>query len=160
MKITRNTPDQLILERKPFWLPLLFIAVFLLFFGIGLFVFSEEPILGTVFMLLSPIGLVFAIIFGQRVQIILHRSAGTVTIQRRSLVRYKRTSLLLEEVKSVIVETSHMTNKDGTQTEVYRLAFDTVIGPRPVSKTYTNVGDPFDAAKIINDWLDSPPPQT
>ena len=60
MKVTRNTPDQLIVENNPIWLALFLTAFALVFIGIGFANLTTQPGMAAIFIIG---GLVFAVVF-------------------------------------------------------------------------------------------------
>lgn len=161
MKITRNTPDQLIIENNPLWLAI-FISVFsLVFVGIGLFTIRTEPGTGIAFLLGGLVmGGGFTTAFIRRTQLILDRPRNLVELRRKSLLGYHRRSWDLHDLDRALVETSH-----SSDTNTYRAALHFSggmdAGTHPVTLVYSSGSGARRAETAINDWLatlDSTPP--
>lgn len=154
MKVTRNIPDQLVIENRPWVLCLALIAGGLLFFGIGLSIFMSGELLGLLFMALSsiPFGLLFA--FARRVQVLFLKQQAKIVFRRRNLLGSSVVEHDLTEVSEAIVQTSKGSGDGGP---THRVAL--VIpkgqseGTYPLTLAYDNFGNHRAMAQTINQWL-------
>ena len=155
MKVTDETPEQLILENNPIWLAL-FVSIFgLVFFAIGLANLSADLTLGLAFMAGGlGIGIGFNMIFVRRTQLILDRPGNYVELRRRSWLGYSRMTWELRYLDRAIVETSHSGDSD---THRAALVFDGGMdaGTHPVTLVYSSGRGAERAQDAINGWLDS-----
>ncbi|MCX7558614.1 hypothetical protein OS190_03485 [Sulfitobacter sp. F26204] len=155
MKITRNTPDQLIIENNPIWLAVFVSAFAMVFVAIGLFNIGAEPVMGFAFI---GGGLFFGILFNlafiRRTQLILDGPRNLVELRRRGWLNYVSMTWELRYLDRAIVESSN--SGDST---TYRAAF--VInggmdaGTHPVTLVYSSGRGAKRAKDAINAWLDS-----
>lgn len=158
MKVTRHTPDQLILENNPIWL-VVFINLFaLIFIAVGLFTLPEELLIGLAFTLGGLlIAVAFNFAFARRTQLILDRTANRIELRRRSLLAYYRQIWTVEDVTGAILQTS-MSGDSPT----HRAALEIHVYGRdevhPVTLVYTSGAGPADAVTQINNWLNQPQP--
>lgn len=154
MKITRDTPDQLIIADVPWLLGIGLIIFILTFAGIGLAVFLQGEWMGLLFLLIGGgIGLLAFAAFVRRVQVICDRVAGTVTIRRKSLFGYSEVQHDLRHLSKAVLE-STTGSKGGT---LYRpvLVLDGGMskGRHPIVEAYTNMSGPGRAVDAVNSWL-------
>ena len=154
MKITRNIPEQLVIENRPWIISLALIAGGLLFFGIGLSIFLSGELMGLFFMMGSiiPFGLLFA--FARRVQVLFLKNEGKLIFRRRNLLGGSVVEHPLEEVGEAIVQTSRG-NSDGGPTHRVSLVFPKgqSVGTHPITIAYDNFSDHHGMADTINQWL-------
>ena len=158
MKITRNTPEQLIIANTP-WLLGIMLAVFILaFVAAGLAMVSQGVWAGLLFALLGGgIGLgVFAGLV-RRVQVILDRPTDTITLRTRSLFGYREVQHSLSSLDRAVLETSISSKGTSLYRPTLILASGMSAGPHPVIKVYTNTSGPERAVKAINTWLTTTP---
>jgi len=86
MKVTRNTPQQLIIANSPWLIGLLLTGFILIFVAVGLFLLSEGVWAGLVFAVFGGgIGFGAFAAFVRRVQLILDRPSDTITLRARSV---------------------------------------------------------------------------
>lgn len=153
MKITRDTPEQLIVESRP-----IFITVILLFMG---FIFLALTIgllwMGQIFGLAFLIGVIVSgiclFVFARRVQLIFNADSDTLTIQRKNMRSASVVVHQLSEVKRAILE---QTRSDSDT--LYRVTMEMTgqsVGMYPITTGYSNIGQHHDVADAINRWLDS-----
>ncbi len=150
MRVTRRTPDQLIVEDRP-WL--ITIALSVIFLGtVSLTVFliaaSEFLIALCISGFAAYIGL-FIAVFVQRIQVIFDRSAGTVTHRKRSLLRYREVVRPLGELDRAVCT--------GGDTKRPELVFGTGMsgGQHPITVSSVSGPGPERIAEAINDWLNT-----
>ncbi|SFR59006.1 hypothetical protein [Litoreibacter janthinus] len=152
MKVTRNIPEQLVIENRPWVISLALVAGGLLFIGIGLSIFLSGELMGLVFMGLGliPFGMLFA--FARRTQVLFLGPEGKVIIRRRSLLGGSTIEHRIDEVSEAIVQSS--TGDKGT---TYRVALSfphgQSAGIHPLTLVYDNFSDHRGMANIINSWL-------
>ncbi|MEW2912571.1 hypothetical protein [Leisingera sp. JC11] len=165
MKITRNTPEQLILSDTP-WLIGIMLAVFILVFaGAGLGMLSQGGDLvlpGLVFALVGGgMGALAFCLFVRRVQVILDRPGGSILIRRQSVFGYSRVEHRLADLSHAEVESTTSHGKGGTRT-LYRpvLVLDGGMsaGRHPVVEAYTSGRGAERLSDAINAWLPAESP--
>ena len=155
MKVTRNLPEQLIIENRPWVVSLALVAGWLLFFGIGLSIFLSGDLMGLIFMVASVVPVILLYFFARRTQVLFLGPQGTLTIRRKTLLGSSTVEHRLHEVDRAIVQTS--TSSDGGATYRVALVFPDgqSAGTHPLTLAYTNFGDHHAMADTINAWLDS-----
>ncbi|MEM9584638.1 MAG: hypothetical protein AAGA08_16125 [Pseudomonadota bacterium] len=151
MKITRHTPEHLIISENPIWIAVLLVFMGLVFLGFGLgLIFTGEWLgLFPVVMSLMPFGFLF--IFVRRVQVIFNGPEGTLTVQRKNLHRAFTVVHDLADVSEADLETSR-----GDKGAVHRVTLVLTgesAGRHPITQAYSNVGNHRGAADAINQWL-------
>ena len=160
MKVTRDTPDQLIIENNPLWLAILVSLFGLTFLGIGLANFGSDPGTGAIFALCGlGIAVGFNMIFIRRTQLILDRSRQLVELRRRSWFGYSRMTWDLRHLSGAIVQTSR---SGDTDTHRAALVFDGGMdaGTHPVTLVYSSGRGARRAKEAIDAWrarVDSTP---
>jgi len=86
MKVTRNLPQQLIVEDRPWLISLMLVAFILIFAAASIGAFAEGQLLGGVLLGLGAgIGGVAMFLFSRRVQVVFDRPSDTITIKRRTM---------------------------------------------------------------------------
>jgi hypothetical protein len=159
MKVTRNTPDQLIIADTPWLISIALTCFILIFVAAGLLAASEEPWFGFPFATIGAgIGAVAFWAFVRRVQVIIDRPANTLTIRRQSILGYQSVTHALSDLSRAVVETSVSNNRSsGSRTPMNRatLIFDTGMsaGAHPITEVYTSGQGASRAARAINTWL-------
>ncbi|WP_424977764.1 hypothetical protein [Leisingera sp. S232] len=165
MKITRNTPEQLILSDTP-WLFGIMLVLFILAFvgaGFGLASAGGENIFFGLFFALMGGGMGFAglCIFVRRVQVILDRPGGSIVIRRQSIFGYSKVEHRLADLSHAEVE-STTSRSSGRTRMLYRpvLILDGGMsaGRHPVVEAYTNGRGPQRLSDAINAWLPAESP--
>ncbi len=160
MKVTRNTPDQLILSNTP-WLIGIMLAIFILcFVGAGLFMATEggEGILFGLFFALCGGGLGFGAfcVFVRRVQVVLDRRKNSILIRRQSVFGYDAVEHELSSLSHAEVETTTST-RDGTTSKMHRpvliLEKGMSAGRHPIVEAYVSGRGAQRMADAVNDWL-------
>ena len=99
MKISRNTPDQLILDHIP-WQSAIFsgLGICLVVF-LGISYFPDEIFIGSVILAVGlAIGLFQFGLIVQRVQVIFDRAGGSVKIRQRGLFSYTQVTHDLSDI--------------------------------------------------------------
>ncbi len=149
MKVTRNTPEHLIVGENPIWVAVLTGGLAFLFTAIGVGLIMAGEWFGAMFFIGTFVGLLTMYVFVRRVQLIFDRQAGTLTIQRKNLNRAKQVVHPLEEVKGAELE------GNGNMLRVALVLTGQSAGRHPITQAYSNVGDHHGVAKAINDWLEA-----
>ncbi|WP_299083583.1 hypothetical protein [uncultured Ruegeria sp.] len=159
MKVTRNTPDQLILSNTP-WLIGIMLAIFILcFVGAGLFMAtegSEGVWFGIIFALFGG-GLGFGAfcVFVRRVQVILDRKSNSILIRRQSLFGYDSVEHELSNLSHAEVETTTST-RDRTTSKMHRpvliLEKGMSAGRHPIVEAYVSGRGAQRMVDAVNAW--------
>jgi hypothetical protein len=158
MKVTRNTPDQLIIADTPWLIGIMLVVFVLTFVAVGVFLISEGTWAGLLFIIAGG-GLGFGAfaVFVRRVQLIFDRPLQTITQRNRSLFGYSEVRHELPNLSHAILETS-TTSKGGL---LYRptLVLDAGMsaGHMPIVDIYTNTSGPKRIVDAINTWLGTNP---
>ncbi len=159
MKITRDTPDQLILENKPWVIGALMIFMFVVFTGAGLMaIASGEILFGALFALLG--GGVSAGCFAafvRRTMVIFDRPGGTINLRRKGVFGMTDVTHELRHLDRAVVQTSHSTDSDGHSSTTHRCAIilngGMSAGTHPLTLVYSSGSGADRAADAINRWL-------
>lgn len=153
MKITRNTPEQLIVENNPVWLAI-FVSVFgLIFFGVGLSQLGSQTGMALMFMAGGlGIGIGFNMIFIRRTQVILDHPRNLVELRRRSWLGYSSRTWELRYLDRAFVQTSRSGDTD-THRAVLDIGGGMDAGQHPITIVYSSGSGASRAETAINDWL-------
>ncbi|MBY5934555.1 hypothetical protein KUV51_16220 [Tateyamaria omphalii] len=146
MTVVRNLPTQLILAHAPWLLGggLIVCIVACAAAGLALLAAGETAGLPTVLLGAGvPLG-IFALAI-KRDQVIFDASTGTVTVQRRTLLRYSNAVHPLTHVRGADVEVFSDTARP-------TLTFH-AEPPYPLVEAYTSGHGPKKTRDAINDWL-------
>lgn len=161
MKVLHDTPDRLILDETPWLIALLLAGFVLVFVGAGLFIMSENLLFGLAFGGFGGIvGCVVMAVMVERLQIIFDRTAGTVTIRRKSMRRYTQVSHALDNLSHAELETTVSSKGDTLARAVLILSRGMSAGRHPLNATYSNLSGPPQMVAAINTWLGSLPGRT
>ena len=152
MKVTRNTPDHLIIGHQPWIMGLVFIAVILMFIYFGLDMALEGDRTGYLVALLGGgFGFVFFGAFIRRTQAIFDRRANLFTLRSRTILGYKQKQWPLTDVERAIIETSSDSDGDTHRPTILMCGgADRRIPLTPVYESGVRAERMRDA---INDWL-------
>ena len=156
MKVTRNTPDQLIIESKPWLIGVMILLFILIFVGAGLAMIAQGDWIGLLFAGFGGgLGILGFWAFVRREQVIFHRPQGFLELRRKTIFSMTRVRHDLGEVSRAIVEESRSTK--GAILQRVTLEFDRgqSTGRHPLTEAYSNIGNPSAIADTINAWLDS-----
>lgn len=147
MKVVRNMPTQLILAHAPWLLGggLISCIVACAAAGLALMAAGETSGLLTLFLGAGIPLTIFAMAI-KRDQVIFDASTGTVTVQRRTLFRYRNAIYRLDTVRRAEVE-------DFSDTARPILTFHDATAPYPMVEAYISGNGPRQSADAINDWL-------
>ena len=149
MTVLRNLPSQLILAHAPWVLGGGLIVCIVACAAAGLALIAQGEIVGLVTVLAGagvPLG-IFALAI-KRDQVIFDARAGTATVQRRTLLRYRSATYPLATVRRAEVE-------EFSDTARPTLTFHDTTPPYPLVEAYVSGNGPRQAADVINDWLRS-----
>mgnify|MGYP001791655684 FL=1 len=147
MTILRNLPSQLILAHAPWFLGGGLIVCIVAWAAAGLALIAQGEILGLATVPAGagvPLG-IFALAI-KRDQVIFDASAGTATVQRRTLMTYRSTTYPLTNVRRAEVENFSDTARP-------TLTFHDTTPPYPLVEAYISGNGPGQAADAINDWM-------
>ena len=155
MKVTRNLPQQLIVEDRPWLVSLLLVGIALVFAGAALATLSSgEPIIAFFLGLGAFMGVLALFLFTRRVQIIFDRPSDSVTIRRRSMRGTTEVKHKLSNLGEAVVETM---SGDGADT--YRVSLVLTdgmsAGRHPVTGYYVSGKSAPRLAQEINAWLNA-----
>lgn len=163
MKITRDTPDQLIVEDRPWLFALMIIVFTLIFLAAGLMIMAAGDLMGLFFALVGGgMGLLAFWAFVRRVQVVFHRPDGYVELRRKSIFRQTRVRHDLSEVSQAIVQQT----SGGDSGTLLRVSLvipsGQSAGTHPLTNAYSNIGNHRGICRRINEWLyadrDTDPP--
>lgn len=149
MTVLRNLPSQLILAHAPWVLGGGLIVCIVACAAAGLALIAQGEIVGLATVLAGagvPLG-IFALAI-KRDQVIFDASAGTATVQRRTLLRYRSATYPLATVRRAEVE-------EFSDTARATLTFNDTTAAYPLVEAYVSGNGPRQAADVINDWLRS-----
>jgi hypothetical protein len=160
MKITRNTPAQLILADTPWFIGIAMIIFILAFVGPGLLLAStggENIFFGLLFAVVGGgLGATAFALFVRRVQVILDRSADQILVQRRSVFGYQVIEHKLSNLSHAETETTTSRSNGKTRT-LYRsvliLRDGMSAGRHPVAETYSSGSGAQRLTDAVNEWL-------
>ncbi len=155
MKVTRDTPDQLIIENNPIWLAIFVTAFGLLFFTMGLANLGTDLKLALTFMAGGlGIAVVFNMAFVRRTQLILDHPRNHVELRRRSWFGYSKMTWEMRFLDRAIVETMH-SGDTPTNRAALVISGGMDAGTHPVTLVYSSGHGADRARDAINGWLDS-----
>jgi len=154
MKVTRNTPDQLIVADVPWVLGLAMVMFILIFVGIGLGLVFTGEWFGMFFAVVGG-GLGFGAFaaFVQRVQVIFDVTSDAIIMRRRSLFGYKQVQHKLSDLQAAELEETTGSKGGRMYRPVLVLKSGMSKGRHPVIHSYTNTGGPRRMVEAINSWL-------
>jgi hypothetical protein len=154
MKINHDTPELLVLDYRPFFWAVALIIPTLVFVGISLKLLWDGEVMGGLGALLgSGLWLMALAIFVERLQVILDRVRGTVTLRRRTVLRYRQDVFDLSELSRAEVQRSRGSKGGTTWRPV--LVFDRGKdrGVHPITEIYSSGDGAQRTADAINAWL-------
>ncbi|WP_170419085.1 hypothetical protein [Ruegeria atlantica] len=160
MKVTRNTPDQLILANAPWFIGVTLVFFILGFVGAGLFMATEggEGILFGIFFALfgGGLGIGAFCAFVRRVQVILDRKSNSILIRRQSVFGYDTVEHELSNLSHAEVETT-TSPRDRTTSKMHRpvliLEKGMSAGRHPIVEAYVSGRGAQRMVDAVNDWL-------
>ncbi len=150
MKTLRETPDELVLTSRPWFLGIVISACLLGTLGFGLSALGTgngKDIFWGLFFI--PLVLVLAlVVFVRRDDLILDRSRSVVEFRHATFLGRKRQQWPLSDVERAIVQTSR--SEDG---KTHRVALVMQSGAHPVTPVYSGGKGAENAVAQINRWL-------
>jgi len=155
MRITHNSPDHLILDRRPWILGAALIVLILTGLGMGMNLLMKGTPEGAFFLFGSTILVFIFYLFVRRIQVVFDRPGRYVEIRRKSLFDSSAERHMIHEVSEATIQT--FTSDDGDL--LYRIAL--VIpqgqsqGTHPITEVYYDGWDAHGVANRVNDWLNS-----
>ncbi len=154
MRVTRDTPDQLILADTP-WLVGFFLILFILVFvGIGLTLLMNGEWAGLLFAGIGGgLGLLAFAAFVRRVQLILDRTTGSLILRRRSVFGYRQVRHRLADLSGAELERTSSSEGGTLYRPVLVLTGGMSAGRHPIVEAYTNTSGPRRAVEAVNGWL-------
>ena len=153
MKVTRNTPDQLILQNNPLLLVAALNLFFLIFLAIGMGTIGQNGLVGAIFIGGSLLmGAALNLAFARRTQLILDRTADRVELRRKSLLAYYRQVWRIADVTGAETQVSRSGDTD-TRRVALRVHLYGQTEIHPVTLVYTSGKGPERATDAINSWL-------
>ncbi|EEE37921.1 hypothetical protein RKLH11_1760 [Rhodobacteraceae bacterium KLH11] len=162
MKVTRDTPDQLILSDTPWFIGITLVFFILIFVGLGLFLMTDggEAILFGLIFGLGGGGLGFGAFcaFVRRVQVIFDRSADSILIRRQSVFGYETVAHVLSNLSHAELE-STTSRRNGNTSTLYRpiLVLDKGMsaGRHPIVEAFSSGAGSRRLVDAVNNWLPS-----
>lgn len=147
MTVVRNLPSQLILAHAPWLLGGGLIVCIIACAAAGLALMAGGETTG-LFTVLAGAGIPLAIFAMaiKRDQVIFDASAGVVTLQRRTLFRYRRETHDLANIRRAEVE-------DFSDTARPVLTFHDGTPAYPLIEAFVSGNGPSNSAEAINAWL-------
>ncbi len=160
MKVTRKTPEQLVLADTPWLIGIMLIVFILAFVGPGILLMStggENIWFGMAFALIGGgLGAGAFCAFVRRVQVIFDRPADRILIRRQSVFGYDAVEHCLADLSHAELETSTR-RRDGRSSTLSRpvLVLDKGMsaGRHPVVAAYTSGSGARQLVRAVNDWL-------
>ncbi|MFT7593134.1 MAG: hypothetical protein ACI8R4_000446 [Paracoccaceae bacterium] len=161
MKVTRNTPDQLIVADTPWLIGLMMIFFIMVFVGAGMAMVLSGDMLGLLFIIVGGgLGIGAFAAFVRRVQVILDRPTDSITIRARTLFGYSEVRHKLSSLSRAVLQST--TSSKGNTLHRPALVLDQGMsaGDHPIVKTYANTGGAAHIVKAVNTWLDAKTPNS
>lgn len=160
MKVTRNTPTQLILADTPWFIGIMLVFFILTFVGAGLVMVSdggENIWFGLFFALIGGgLGVGAFCVFVRRVQVILDRTKNRILIRRQSVFGYEAVEHQLSSLSHAEVESSTF-RSDSSSSTLYRpvLVLDKGMseGRHPIVDAFSNGRGAHKLVDAVNAWL-------
>lgn len=148
MKITRNTPDVLIVEERPWLLGVAIIGFVLFFTGTGMAILAEGHWSGLVGLAVGiGIGGFLFLLLVRRSQLVLDRARGVGALRVRWALGQERTRLALDGLRA---EVERHASADG---ETFRVVLVQGAARYPLSLVFTDRPGHARLAAAINAWL-------
>lgn len=157
MKIKRNTPDLFVAEEIPWLIAIMLVFFIFCFVAPGIAIAFDGVWQGLLFALGGG-GLGFAAmcVFVERLQVILNRRDGTITLRRRTILKYEQKRLPLDALVKAEVQTT-LNRKDGRTRELFRPSLILADGEaetiHPVTQVYSSGGRSRRLVDAMNGWI-------
>jgi len=163
VKITRITDDTLVLDEKPWFLGMVFIALILGFAAAALDFFANDELRrGFVFLGCAAFVFWFFYRYVVHTQVIFERCQNLIRLRRTSIRGRTETTLPLDRVQGAVVETDRTSEQDRHRVALVlispdqprlALALSSPDTHRPLSETFTPGPEAKSLAETINTWL-------
>ncbi len=160
MKIKRNTPDVFVAEEIPWLIAIMLVLFIFCFVAPGLGIAFDGVWQGLLFALAGGgMGFAALCVFVERLQVILDRRSGQITLRRRTILKYEQRLLPLDALIRADVQ-STTSRKNGRRRELTRPAI--VLSENgneavyPITQVYSNGASSERLVREINKWLDQP----
>ena len=156
MKIKRKTPDVFVAEEAPWFIAIMLVLFIFAFVAPGVAMAFDGVWQGLLFALAGGgMGFAALCVFVERLQVILDRHSGLITLRRRTVLKYDQQKVPLDAF--VRAETEETTSrKDGRTRQLYRptlvLADEGGEARYPVTQVYSSGGNAERLVKAINRW--------
>ena len=156
MRIKRNTADVFIAEEVPWLIAIMLVLFIFAFVAPGVAMAFDGVWQGLLFALAGGgMGFAALCVFVERLQVILDRRSGLITLRRRTVLKYDQQQVPLSAF--VRAETDETTSrKDGRTRQLYRptlvLADEGGEALYPVTQVYSSGGSADRLVKAINRW--------
>ncbi len=160
MKVTRNSPTQLILSDTPWFIGISLMFFILAFVGAGLFMVTQggEGIWFGIFFALfgGGMGVGAFCTFVRRVQVILDRDKDSIVIRRQSVFGYEAVEHKLSNLSHAETEQT-VSRRDSSSSTLYRpvLILDEGMsaGQHPIVEAFSSGRGAREMADAVNEWL-------
>lgn len=154
MKVTRDTPDQLILANTPWLLGCALVLFTMAFVGPGLLIMYDGVWQGAIFAIAGGgMGCIAFAAFVRRTQLILDRSNDSVTLRWRSVFGYKEVRHTLSNLARADLESTRGSKGGTLYRPVLILSEGMSAGRHPIVPSYTNGEGPRHMVDAVNGWL-------
>ncbi|WP_281981018.1 hypothetical protein [Thalassorhabdomicrobium marinisediminis] len=158
MKIVSQTPELLILENQPWLIAVILGGMSLGFVALGVGVMASGDVVAGLVVILI-VGAFFGLFlwaFVRRNQLILDRTAGTLTHRRRTLRGYRETVHELAHLQEAVIQSSSGSGSN-THRMAYVLGGGMDVGTHPFTEVYTSGRGAQTAVQAVNGWLAAAP---
>ncbi|WP_208348203.1 hypothetical protein [Pseudaestuariivita rosea] len=160
MKITRDTPEQLILDYTPWIFAIGISAVTLAVTGVGISNILQGDLKGFFPLIIGGLtgGLLF-VFFVERTQAIFDKTTGHVTLRRRTVFRYDQVQFDLADIDQAVLQRQKRVEQKRFQSDMYlyrpaiEIGKDQDKGVYPLREVYGDDKGPQDIVDRINQWL-------
>ena len=152
MKVIRNTPEQLILEHRPWFWSVMFAIAFLgLIVGWWVVVQNQNWHALPVLIIGTPL-ITLGLFVVERWQLILDRSQDRITIRRRTISNYHTQTYALPDLQCARLETVKETGEAAVHRVLLHVA-DPDNKEQPLSAVYQGGSDAAEMVSTITLWL-------
>lgn len=157
MKIKRNTPQVFVAEEVPWFIAIMLVIFIFCFVAPGLAIAFEGVWQGLLFALGGGgMGFAALCVFVERLQVILDRREGMITLRRRTILKYTQTRLPLDALLKAETQWTS-SRKNGRTRSLSRpalmLSEDGAEKAYPVTQVFSSGGSAEGLTDAINDWI-------
>jgi hypothetical protein len=154
IKVTRDTPDQLIVADTPWLLSSALIFFIMVFMAPALLLMFDGVWQGAIFALAGGgLGLIAFAVFVRRTQLILDIPSDSVTLRWRTLFGFNEVRHTLSNLARAELETTQSSKGSALCRPVLILSQGMSAGPHPIIPSYTNTKRPRRLVDAVNSWL-------